>query len=458
MVSANVRVLIVCAPSKAFGEIITLISLAKDLAQNGAQIWFLASPLAATLARQHFADTTFEMANTYEANQNIFWRIAKKIRPNVVVLAELYELLQPRRKPDCPFVNADWLRSLESLDAILIFVDFIAHVPALREIAVCDSCAALFGGGPLRSFLRRLWVILPCPLNEPGAVQERVGIPYHAESIFATTRSDKARLQTRSQYLSNPNHYLIFRSGSTWQTKLAESQGVYQHQYLGDLLAFYFADHKQPVTIVSVSDTQRLHSSGSSTVRFVNIDNPDPYEYERLMLASDLILTDNEISYGLKAAIGSIPVVVLVNSHCLDDLLAMCELPGPIWRTMLALERQHPGSIYPHCIYPLQFESAEANDRKANASRDMEISNINSMLPYTNRLGRMQSSQFFRAELYGGQATVDVFRRILMDAQVRDLWKKGELAYMDRLKATASGPEVLGALLDHEALSRHTVI
>jgi hypothetical protein len=67
------------------------------------------------------------------------------------VLAELYEILLPMRKP---IALIDQQR-LWDIDCTLVFPDFITHVPMLRDMAKRRSCARRLGPRALRSFLER---------------------------------------------------------------------------------------------------------------------------------------------------------------------------------------------------------------------------------------------------------------------------------------------------------------
>src|SRR5215471_15624914 len=141
----EIRVVFLCAPSRAYGEINVVLPLAESVAQAGGEVWFLASPLAARLARPKFPDRVFEMTGDASTNQTTFWRIVKKFRPNMVVFPELYELLQLNRWPDCPLIDWKLLQDLQGLEAVLVFVDFIAHVEMLQGVLACDVCAKGFG-------------------------------------------------------------------------------------------------------------------------------------------------------------------------------------------------------------------------------------------------------------------------------------------------------------------------
>src|SRR5919106_1749629 len=93
--SEEMRALFLCGASRAYGEINVVLPLAESVAKAGGEVWFLASPLAAELARTKSPDRVFEMTGDRTANQATFSRMIKKFRPNVILFSELYEILQP---------------------------------------------------------------------------------------------------------------------------------------------------------------------------------------------------------------------------------------------------------------------------------------------------------------------------------------------------------------------------
>jgi hypothetical protein len=182
MAREEIRALFVCAASRAYGEVNVAIPLAQSVLDAGGEAWFLASPLAAELVRAKSPDRVFEMTGDCLANQSTFLRIVKKFRPNVILFSELYEILQLDETRECPLIDRKLLADLQGIDAALVFIDFIAHVEMLRDVLTCSYCAQRLGERPLQAFLERLWVVVPCPLNEPGPVPNRRGMPFRIDA------------------------------------------------------------------------------------------------------------------------------------------------------------------------------------------------------------------------------------------------------------------------------------
>jgi hypothetical protein len=449
------RVVFLCFPSKAYGEINVVLPLAESVASAGGEVWFLASPLAARVARQKFPNRVFETGWDREENQRTFWRLVKKYRANVIVFSELYEILQPRRRTDCPFFDARFFIGAGESDATFVFLDFIAHVPVLREIGDCATCARRFGGVHLRNFFERLWVLLPCPLNEPSDVPDRSGIPY-STGCLPVMLDPQDRLRVRKRFLGESKRgggILIVRAGSTWQAKLATEYGIPLYDHLTELLGIYLKGISKSITLVTVSDQQQLRPDRSNRLQVVNLKNLPPADYDRLILSADMVFTDNQIGYTLAKTIGNVPGVVFVNSYTAPEILGREEYGTPLWRLVSELERKRPGSIYPHNIFPLPAEPWMVNGSgESNGSPTRSV-----FEPETIRLGRMQSSPYVKVEIFGGKRTSQVLQWLLDDPSAKQYLRTHDRAYIDRLNEVEDGATVLSHVYHSDRLVGNTV-
>lgn len=441
------RAVFLCAPSRAFGEINTLMPLARGIRAAGGEVWFMASPLAAAVTRHEFGAQTFEMSGEGARNRVVLRRIVRKLRPNLLVFAELYEILRPRRKPDCPWLDTGLLEWLGEFSGALVFVDFIAHAPVLREIALCRRCSARFGSAVLRRFLRRLYVILPCPLHEPQADTHR-GIAYRSLQLPRVMDPQRRAAVRRAVFATEEPGYLVLRTGSTWQARLAEQKGLGLYRHLGQLLAHYLGELPLPVTLLSISSAHRLQCvTQTPGFRIINMDNVPPQQFEELLLSCDLILTDNEIAHALCQTIGQVPGVVLVNSYTARDLFRTLQ-DEVVRRVAVTLERERPGSVFPYRVFPIRANPEELEEREPEAERARSIV----------RLGRMRSSPFSRVEIFGGERTRHQLRRLLSDDGWRNRLREEDADYIARVNRIGDGVSVLYRLLDHSTASRCCVL
>jgi Family of unknown function (DUF6365) len=447
MASQALRALFLARTTTAFGETTTAMALAESVVADGGEVWFLASPQAAQLMQARFPDRVHKMTPDIEVNRRMWRRMVRNLRPDVIVFSDIHELIFHSWNHSSPLIDLRWLRELEALDVPLVWIDLMGFAPWAQEVTARLS---YFRFGPLvldtiRSFLERLWVILPCPLHEPGPVQGRRGIPYRNFSLPLQLAPEERTL-VRSRFLEEGQQedILILRVVSSWQTMSAEERGLPLYDYLSELLAVYLSDLPKPVKLISVSDQCQLRPSTSPNLRVVNLRSMPPDDFERLLLSSDLLLTENEGGYTLGKALGSVTAVALVNSYTLEELLKREEYGSPIRRLVLKMERRHPGSIYPHLVYPRRARPSQIVD---NPRERRKQRNPSALLQDTLRRGRFLSSPFVRGELYGGAETRELFHRLLCDPSSRDRLKEQEMAYIQRQNKLEDGPTVLKHLL-----------
>ncbi len=245
---------------------------------------------------------------------------------------------------------------------------------------------------------------------------------------------------------------LIVRTGSTWQAKLAEEYGIRIYDHFTELLASYLHRVQRAVTVVSVSDKQRLRPDRAKKMRIVNVSNLAPDEYQRLILSADLVLTDNQIGYTLATIIGNVPGVVLVNSYDHEQIMLRERRGTVLWRLIHNIEQENPGSIYPHQIFPLPDEPWWA-DGESNGDGNGASSSFG---PEVVRLGRMMSSPYVKAEMYGGKQTAELFHWLLEDPSAKEDLKQQDAAYIERLNAIDDGATVLERMFHSDALAGHT--
>src|SRR6185436_17654962 len=218
------------------------------------------------------------------------------------------------------------------------------------------------------------------------------------------------------------------------------------YEHLSEILAEYVADVEAPVTIVSVNDGTLLRRSPNKALRVVNLAGLPLAEFDALMLSSDMVLTENIVSLTLAKTVGNAPGVAFVNTSTLKEILAREPEGSEIRRLALQMERTRAGSVYPHVMYPIKQQDKAG----AAPSRRRLFNAAAPSLPMPEemiRAGSLPSSPFIRAELYGGQATRDLFRELLTDpARIARVRAEDE-AFIARQNALEDGSDVLKRLL-----------
>ena len=259
------------------------------------------------------------------------------------------------------------------------------------------------------------------------------------------------RRKTRERFLGKgqaDKAHLVVRTGSTWQSKMAEKAQLPIFDYLPDLFSYYLTGLRKPVTLVSVSSEQQLGPAAGLNI--VNIPNLTPLEFDRLLLAADVLITDNEIGYTQAKAVGRVPSVVFVNSQTAEAILMRLPEDQPVGRIVREVQRDHPEAIYPHRIFPIRDEPWAAD---MGASDPTEATT-----PSVMRLNGMVSSPHYKAELYGGAPVRDLFRALLDDPATRRAHKQNDAAYMRRLNELPDGGAVIARLLEVSAVTGNSVL
>lgn len=139
--------------------------------------------------------------------------------------------------------------------------------------------------------------------------------------------------------------------------------------------------------------------------------------------------------------------MVLINSYGLEDLLKHETEGSPVWRLAMDMERNRPGSFYPHLTYPFpNWANPPVRGPYPLGPVNTFISSF--FLPDDSiRIGKLPSSPFIRAELYGGQQTRDLFHRVLLDDTTRRCLSEKDEAYIERQSILDDGPTIVQRML-----------
>ena len=310
-----------------------------------------------------------------------------------------------------------------------------------------------------RPIFERMCILLPCPLHEPARVEGRQGHPYKSMTMPLRVDPD-VRTQVRARYLgegAQGEGALIFHSVPRWSFRLSKALKAPLYDDLGEILAEYLADVARPVTIVSVNDGTLLRPSSAKGVRVVNLAGLPLSEFDALLLSSDLVLTENIVSFTLAKAVGNVPGVALVNSWTAQEILDREAEGSEIRRLVMRAERRRAGSIYPHVMYPVR----RPGKGEAPSPRRLLFDAAAPSIPLPDemiRVGSTPSSPFIQAELYGGQETGDLFRALLCDETRRAQVRAEDEVYLERQRELPEGVTVLQRLLAGRTLGETVLV
>lgn len=404
------RVLLVTPVEQGSGETVTALHVAENLVSQGHGVLFLASPFARRFLDARFPLDVWPLGEDGAGNQALWNRALQAFGPDVVLFADYPLLFFPHGVSPLASVPG-WVERLDDLPVCLVTLDHFGF--AQREMGL------FFGPPHLTPFQyqrfpaipRRMRVMLPCPMHEPGPVDGRLGEPFRYWDL-PLGAPDAVRVEVRRQYLGDRGGFLVFHSVPHWAWQAAEALRLAFYRFLPRLLDQYFGPLGAPVTIVSVNNGRLLEPPPDARVRIVNLEPLPTPAFEGLLFGSDLVITENKVSISMgKAICGLQPCAVLKNSFRLIDLVQQAE-PG-VRNVILAMENARPGTVYPYEVFPSGFRHT-----------------LDELVLYQdNALTRA----FDEVETYGGEASAGALCRLLADREARADLRARQRVYVDRL-------------------------
>jgi hypothetical protein len=379
--------------------------MARALRIEGIACEFLVSPVCARLIAPDFPQQVSQFTGSRAENQALWLSILDRFAPDAVVFAD-YPLLS-FASGTAPLVDDAWLSALDQSDLLLFTLDHLGYA---------SSSGPVFFGPPhlpIGAFVPtplpgRMQILRPCPTHEPNVASGR---PFRSLPP-PVDLSVQRREEIRARYTQDPQDLLVLHSTPAWAHQLAAQMGLTHHRFLSRLLEYYLSGLGRQVAVISVNGADLLAPSGVADVRFVNMPMLAPEEYELLMQASDLMLTDNAVSASMAKAVCFLtPCALLCNSYSLPELLEQEDWPGR--RIVLALENERPGAIFPFDVFPIW--SRDDVDSRGCCDAD--------------GYGRT----FVRAELFGGKSTQAALRNLLLDPPTQAALRARQTAYVRRL-------------------------
>ncbi len=422
------KVLLVAPVEQGSGETITCLHLAENLTLKGHEILFLASSFATRFLRPQFADRILPLGPNGAENRYVWDKAIDEFRPDAVVFAD-YPLMFFAHGASPLVEEPGWQHALESLDACLVTLDHFGF--AQEEMG-------LFFGPPHLSMNyqkfpaipKRMRILLPCPMHEPGPVEGRRGDPFRYWEVPIEI-PEVTRREARSRYLKNGDEFLIFHSVPNWAWQQAKAMDLPFYTYLGAILDYYLADLPRPVTVVSVNNGYLLQTPIDCSINLVNLEPIPKSEFEELLFASDLVLTENSVSIAMgKAICGFQTCAALMNSFRLIEIVDRID-DGPLKKLILEMERKRPGTIFPFNVYPTAMVD--------------ELKRI--ILYRDNTL----TAAFRHIEIFGDGVTRGQLHGLLTDQHDREALRTAQRRYVRRLSEVGDGSEVLQRIVEVRA-------
>lgn len=425
------KFLLVTPVEQGSGETITSLHIAESLARRDHQVLFLASPFARRFIDRHFPDRVRALGADEAQNRRAWREAVDTFRPDAVVFADYPLCFVPRGCAPLVSERPEWVEPLTELDACLVTLDHFGF--AQGEIGFYLGPPHLgFNYQRFPPIPPRMRVLLPCPMHEPGPVEGRVGEPFRYWQVPLRAPREAVR-ETRRRYLGDRDGWLIFHSVPNWAWRGAEAFGLSLYRHLPEILDHYLGDLPRPVTVVSVNNGSLLAARKDHRLRQVNLAPIPKAEFEALLHAADLVLTENKVSISMGKAICALKTsAVLKNSFRLVELVP--RLRGRLRDAVMAMEDDRLGSVYPFEVYPTGMRQVL---EKICLYRD-------------NGLTR----GFRDLEIFGGDETAGALRDLVTDEGVREELRSHQLRYVERLRGLEESAPVLERLVEEERSRR----
>ena len=425
------KFLFVTPVKQGSGETITSLHIAESLVRREHEILFLASAFARGFIDRHFPGRVRDLGDDGDANLRTWLDAVASFRPDAVVFADYPLCFVPGGCAPLVSEDPEWVDRLEELDACLVTLDHFGFAQGEMGLYLGPPHLGLhyqwFPAIP-----RRMRVLLPCPMHEPGPVEGRVGEPFRYWEVPLKAPEERVR-ETRRRYLDDRDALLVFHSVPNWAWRGAEIFGLSLYRHLPEILDQYLGESPRPVTVVSVNNGSLLAPREHHRVRLINLAPIPRAEFEDLLHAADLVLTENKVSISMGKAICAFKTsAALKNSYRLAELMPL--LTGRLRDTVMAMEAERLGTVYPFEVYPTGM--TELLD-KICLYRD-------------NGLTR----GFRDLEMFGGEETAAALCDLLTDDHTREEQRAHQERYVERLRRLEESAPVLERLVEEEGRRR----
>ncbi len=411
------NILFVTPSRVSSGEGVTALHMAEWLSAEGCKVHFLASEFTGALIRTRLPNVVSTLGPDLQTNQRTWETIVSKFQPAAVVFAD-YPLLA-FRSGTAPLRDEAWETGLDRIDAELFTLDHLGYAQRSRIVFFGPPQDTL-GLERIPPIPSDMHVLLPCPLHDPDNTALR-GCPFRYWNLHPEQNQLKS-LDTRSPYVRSAEELLVLHLTSHWVCRAAELLRHPYYSLLPEVISGFLFGLARPVTLLSVNNGSLLPQVDSGNVRIVNAGTMDPAQYERLLVASDLVITENRISVSLGKAICLLrPCAILHNSYSIRDITEGKPGSSRIWPEKM--ERTRCGSVFPFEVFPIWSRG------------DLEELGI---FDETCLKGA-----FAAVEIFGGEPTARQLQNLLTDESRREGMRAAQRSYLRRLLSLPTPRQVL---------------
>jgi hypothetical protein len=416
-----VKILFVAPNRSGSGEALTALQMGRELRRTGHDVRYLASRFTSPFLKTLFRGEVDELSGEAREERRLWQRLVLRFAPQVVVFADYPLLLLSSEGRD---LAANDSLKLDDLDAEVVTLDHLGMAQGPLTLPFGPPHLDLLPQH-LPAMPARMKVLLPCPVQSPEPVPGRRGMPFRWDQLLRLPR--ERRRTMRERFAEGPDGLLVFHSVPAWAQELCRRHGLPNYRYLTRLFETYFGDLQRPVTVVSVNHDSLLAPSTAPELRIINVGRLKPDEYQDLLLASDLMITDNRVSVSLgRAVCGLIPCAVLRNSYRLLELLEWAD--RRVRRLLLEMENQRLGSVFPFEVFPIW------------SREDLDALRL--------FVGNPLAECVAALEIYGGDETRRALEALLTDPTRREELRSRQSDYVSSLSCLPGTEEALLTLTE----------
>jgi hypothetical protein len=413
----RVRALFVTPSELSSGEAMTVLQMAEEVSRCGGRVACLASRFTAGFLESRLGPAVTRLTGDSRSNLRLWQHTLHRLRPNIVVFAD-YPLLF-FSNGTVPLADDQWVASLNALDAVLITLDHLGYAQRPMHVFFGPPHLSIHGE-VIPALPASMRVLLPCPMNEPGPVPGRLGVPFR---YLQQPRNGQHSSVPMPKAPDDP--LLIVHTVPTWAWRIASKWHLPHYAALPDILERWLGPLPHRVRVISVNRGDLIEVRTGSGLEIVNSGPLAPADYDALIASADLILTDNAVSSAAGRSVNALtPVVRLHNSRRLVEIVE----GDDAWARSLALamERARPGAVFPFEVFPLW----DAGDLDA--------------------LGLFRHNSVAEAveviELFDSERSSRQLQELLLGGAARDQLRQRQKEYMARLARLPRPAEVLGTL------------
>jgi hypothetical protein len=424
------KVLLVTPIEEGSGETVTAVHIAEDLKRDGHDVLFLAADFARRFIEPRLPGAAVRLGRNGEENLALWDRTLDGFAPDVVVFAD-YPFLFVKRGVAPLGREPGWAEALERFHGTLITLDHFGFAQQELKLFFGPPHLTPFYYHQFDAVPDRMEILLPCPMHEPGEVPGRRGLPFRYWDVPLGV-DPGARLALRRQYLGDADGLLVFHSVPNWAWQIADLLQVRLYRYWPELLDHYLRDLGTPVTIVSVNNGKLFDGALAPNVRLINLAPLSVSDFEAHLFSADLILTENRLSIAMGKAVCAFQnCVALVNRHTALDLV---DSPDPVVRRVVwQMQSERLASVYPFESFP-------------GVTADL----LQEIVLYR---GNSLTDAFSDVEVFGGPATAQRLRQLLLDDETRLELRQKQARYIGSLARLPRASTVISTLAAAQAYS-----